>query len=1099
MKRVFFNRWYIVSLLLTFVLSINQGLAGDNLSSISNALKHGKDGDVSKERLKNAVADATFFDIERYYIKEILLKDSGERYLYAIPEMMEVVNSLMYNTLPLKTIKEKVLPLLIEDGNKEHLNLYIQTVWDNIDTLPFQIDSALSEFARHVFPLLNVKDNFNVYYEYLKLTKADRKTQYSDKANDKNLRQAMRYGLGHPRKGDWESFEFHFLYRATQILSHRRRGKFLQRLDSDLAESNEAARAEFLKESQEKDHPGADFEIISRFNGVGKSGHVHKVRRISDGVLFAFKVANITDAGLAEFKHEMKHLKNYQKHHIATVETFLDESGKNLLKEWVDGETLRDILINNPGILQKEKDIKTKSLVIFLENVIKQKVEIKGINAENIIFDKKSKTWKIIDGVSPHKVASEFEAFEYIEKHLASKWTRERQGLKDMKKTIETFVAALPFAKDYELLKKKKKAAEEQKRKKIAAEKKRKDKLIKENELKSLKEFRESVGADLYVKELPNRLVTEQVGDAITSFKLNLVLPNANFAKDNKLYDGGSLKIDFDILKAQSDPLLVALRAQHRNVKKATVGTFIDFTEIKEFGITTSSNGKSINAFKIKFNTSKINNIVSSNPLAPVIDYLIVYVSKDDKNKIKWDYEARYVGIPFRFKGTKGISVTGHLTSGTTYKNPNAKGGPVSPVNQAAFEPANTPVKHDVIFKDNKDLSKLIYGFASSKKSSFWGGVSGGYSRGNSSMYSYGSSAPSVNSIEDIKLAADFDKNSIRKKIWELTELEERPDLATLIIKYPELFTSSENPFRKYYTDSNASSIKKKIDHDIPLVIASFQKTYPEAIIFGLGRDIYHLLDAVDAAYMAQGKPGKVKKLKASAPSFSEDHAENVAFLKSSGFDFAGIAKGTAKAHLMFDVTSYGHALNGGFRNSQSTQLMEAAYNHLVEEYNMAPEEISKFVQFVSVSGFYGTSDKFVEINNQLDMQKFHKETSLKVYGPKKILKLKSSADMTYPSLFWHGVYRPFVTESNGEVISPAGSQESKSTKIQILGEQWEIIKRVMNEKMVNKINAELVDLKVDEQVEFNPLYEVVVKKKVRRKSKVAKKAKCESVFIGLF
>ena len=68
---------------------------------------------------------------------------------------------------------------------------------------------------------------------------------------------------------------------------------------------------------------------------------------------------------------------------------------------------------------------------------------------------------------------------------------------------------------------------------------------------------------------------------------------------------------------------------------------------------------------------------------------------------------------------------------------------------------------------------------------------------------------------------------------------------------------------------------KEGIRHDIPIVIASFLKAYPNANYFGLGRDSFQLMDAIDATMLRMGKLNRVGKLPASVTSFTDKNNPN--------------------------------------------------------------------------------------------------------------------------------------------------------------------------------------------------------------------------------
>lgn len=283
-------------------------------------------------------------------------------------------------------------------------------------------------------------------------------------------------------------------------------------------------------------------------------------------------------------------------------------------------------------------------------------------------------------------------------------------------------------------------------------------------------------------------------------------------------------------------------------------------------------------------------------------------------------------------------------------------------------------------------------------------------------------------------------------KVWKLLQQTDKPTIAEFlkfIGKPPK--AGEENPFEEY---GSFNSVSRDIERAIPRLIAQFEKAYPNAIWYGLGRDIYLLNDILDAYYTYRGEPGRVRRLGASAPSFNDRNVQEVIdFLKSNGFDFENMGP-DSRPQVFFDITSYSHS---EARYSQSSQLMRAAWTEWAR-LGRDPKQLLEKVNFIS-TGYPGAALKEIGVN--FNLKDFIEKTKIAADGPERILYAENSSSLQYSSA-WHYVYGRFTKDKNGNTYAPPGDPESYTTKLKLLWELWETVQTVMNDKFTKSVDRQM-------------------------------------------
>lgn len=337
--------------------------------------------------------------------------------------------------------------------------------------------------------------------------------------------------------------------------------------------------------------------------------------------------------------------------------------------------------------------------------------------------------------------------------------------------------------------------------------------------------------------------------------------------------------------------------------------------------------------------------------------------------------------------------------------------------------------------------------------------------------YSY-----SISSADDIKLGSLLkDKTA---EVWELLQSKDKPTMKEFLKAIGVQPKKGEaNPLKNY---SRNPDLKFELENDLPKVIAQFEKAFPGAIWYGLGRDIYLFSDALDAYYISIGQNDRVKRLHASQPSFNEDNpGEVIDFLKTNGFEFKNINKDSTP-HIIFDVTSYSKKSADDFkinRFSQSAQLMRAAY---LEWQNLGrePHELLPKVNFVSVSR--GANNHMIEADSNIES--FFKNMDFDPPAPSRILRVDGPRSLQYATS-WHGIYERFKRTKNNQVIAPFREIKDYNDKLAMLAELWDVAAIVMDKGFTKKTATLIKKYK-----ETAPKAEKPPEEKKKKKTKAAPK-----------
>lgn len=144
------------------------------------------------------------------------------------------------------------------------------------------------------------------------------------------------------------------------------------------------------------------FDIIHEDCGRGIHSKVSVVKRESDGKLLIWKrpVSNNSEHQRA-FRKEIERAKYWRKFGISKVKVCWHSDKKSLLKTYIEGKTLSQILENDHHFFSRTESQSVKALGKFLRLLVDSKHYIQNLSCENLVFD--GNRWHVVDSSDVHK------------------------------------------------------------------------------------------------------------------------------------------------------------------------------------------------------------------------------------------------------------------------------------------------------------------------------------------------------------------------------------------------------------------------------------------------------------------------------------------------------------------------------------------------------------------------------------------------------------------------------------------------------------------------------------------------------------------------
>lgn len=150
-----------------------------------------------------------------------------------------------------------------------------------------------------------------------------------------------------------------------------------------------------------KNNKHDNFEIVHENCGRGVHAKVSVVKRESDGELLIWKRPVSDDSEHQKaFRKEIKRSKHWRKYDLSKVKVCWYSDRHSLLKTYIKGKTLTQILENDSGFFLKTESQPVKALGKFLRLLIGSKHYIQNLSCENLVFD--GDRWHVIDSSDVH-------------------------------------------------------------------------------------------------------------------------------------------------------------------------------------------------------------------------------------------------------------------------------------------------------------------------------------------------------------------------------------------------------------------------------------------------------------------------------------------------------------------------------------------------------------------------------------------------------------------------------------------------------------------------------------------------------------------------
>jgi tRNA A-37 threonylcarbamoyl transferase component Bud32 len=176
------------------------------------------------------------------------------------------------------------------------------------------------------------------------------------------------------------------------------------------------------KHGRKRVHKSEGFKIIYKDCGTGRT-KVSVVKRKSDGKLLIWKRARSEGTRNNNFyKNDIKKSKLWRKFGISTVRACVHPDKKSILRTYIKGHTLRQILKNNPEFFSGRETKYRKALKGFIKLLINSKHYIHDMKGANIVFS--DGKWQVIDSGKAYKHKNRSDVVHEYRENLMEKWSR---------------------------------------------------------------------------------------------------------------------------------------------------------------------------------------------------------------------------------------------------------------------------------------------------------------------------------------------------------------------------------------------------------------------------------------------------------------------------------------------------------------------------------------------------------------------------------------------------------------------------------------------------------------------------------------------------
>lgn len=175
--------------------------------------------------------------------------------------------------------------------------------------------------------------------------------------------------------------------------------------------------------SDKKHHKHDRFEMIHENFAHGMHANISIVKRESDKKLVIWKrpIADKPEHHEA-IRKEIKRAKYWKTFGVSKVDVSWHPDKQSLLKTYIDGRTLRQILDDDQEFFSRIGSKPIKALSKFIKRLIDSEHYINNLSCENLVFD--GNRWHVIDSSEIKEIKSHSEIKQKYKRNLLEIWSR---------------------------------------------------------------------------------------------------------------------------------------------------------------------------------------------------------------------------------------------------------------------------------------------------------------------------------------------------------------------------------------------------------------------------------------------------------------------------------------------------------------------------------------------------------------------------------------------------------------------------------------------------------------------------------------------------
>lgn len=163
----------------------------------------------------------------------------------------------------------------------------------------------------------------------------------------------------------------------------------------------------------------------------GVHGRISVVKRKSDGKLIIWKRPRSSDHIHQEsFRQEIQKSKYWRKFGVSRVKVCWHKDKQSLLKTYVKGPTLKQMLRKEDLRFSKPNSRPVKALGKLVERLIDSGYYIQDVNRQNLVFD--GNEWQLIDSSAIHGKIDHSEIRQKYKKAFLRSWSKSLNSNEEM-------------------------------------------------------------------------------------------------------------------------------------------------------------------------------------------------------------------------------------------------------------------------------------------------------------------------------------------------------------------------------------------------------------------------------------------------------------------------------------------------------------------------------------------------------------------------------------------------------------------------------------------------------------------------------------------